>query len=277
MMGLQVRLSTRESQLMTTRRSTSIFIHLLGLLGLILAGALISGGPVSAQAAPGITSPATGSSVSGSVPVIGTATGEPFARYELYFKQEPSGDESYIWFAGDTRQVVNGQLGVWHTGDLAPGTYTLRLRIVRPDGNYGEYFARDIRVNLEPAAPTPTDTPSGPTPTPIPIATPTPPPQPTPEVVTVDQPALEEPTPTPTPEPVALGEGGGGLSQAGPAPGEPQVIGRDVSGGLGAAVSLQRLRERFFTGMRWSAGIFLLIAAVFAIKRLIEWALARAG
>ncbi len=254
--------------------------QLFTVLAVLLAGALLLPVPVLAQTGPGITSPATGSSVSGSVPIIGTAAGEPFARYELYFKQEPSGDESYIWFAGDTKQVVNGQLGVWHTADLTPGTYTLRLRVVRPDGNYGEYFARDIRVNLEPPTPTPTPTPSGPTPTPIPINTPTPPPQPTPEVVNVEQPQVEEPTPTPTPEPIALGQNTG-EGEANQSAGEPEGVQRATGGGLGdelgAALSLQRLRDRFFTGVRWSAGIFLLVAGIFGIKRLIEWALARAG
>ena len=82
----------------------------------------------------GITSPAPGSSVSGPVPIIGTASGAQFARYELSYKQEPRGEEAYAYFAGETRQIVNGQLGVWRTDVLAPGTYTLRLRVVRPDG-----------------------------------------------------------------------------------------------------------------------------------------------
>lgn len=218
--------------------------------------------------------------------VRGTATSDSFARYELYFKQEPSGDESYIWFAGNTVQVFDGELGTWQTGDLAPGTYTLRLRIVRPDGNYGEFFARDLRVNLEAPTPTPTETPTGPTPTPIPIDTPTPIIQPTPVVVSVTQPDLAEPTPTPTPELVALGNSGGGSNDSQPAAaGEPSTVGNadETSSGnaitreLSAAVSLERLSDRFFTGARWAAGIFLIVFAIFAAKRLIQWALARAS
>ena len=243
--------------------------------------------PLLAQAGSGITSPGTGSSVRGSVAVRGTASSDSFARYELYFKQEPSGDESYIWFAGNTSQVFDGELGVWQTGDLAPGTYTLRLRIVRPDGNYGEFFARDLRVNLEAPTPTPTETPSGPTPTPIPIDTPTPITQPTPVVVSVTQPDLAEPTPTATPELVALGSGSSGSgSDSQPATaGEAQTAsvpaasseGNAITRELSAAVSLDRLSERFFTGARWSVGVFLIIFAIFAAKRLIQWALARVG
>jgi len=256
------------------------------LLILALTSALWLPAPSAlAQSGPGITSPATGSSVRGSVAVRGTASSESFARYELYFKQEPSGDESYIWFAGNTAQVFDGELGTWQTGDLAPGTYTLRLRIVRPDGNYGEFFARDLRVNLEAPTPTPTETPSGPTPTPISIDTPTPITQPTPVVVSVAQPDLAEPTPTPTPELVALGSGSSGSDSQPAAAGEPGITGAaaEASSGnaitreLSAAVSLDKLSSRFFTGARWAAGIFLIVFAVFAAKRLIQWALARVG
>ena len=257
----------------------------LTILVLALVSALWMPAPSAlAQSGPGITSPGTGSSVRGSVPVRGTASNDSFARYELYFKQEPSGDESYIWFTGNTSQVFDGELGTWQTGDLAPGTYTLRLRIVRPDGNYGEVFARDLRVNLEAPTPTPTETPTGPTPTPIPIDTPTPITQPTPVVVSVTQPDLAEPTPTATPELVALGNSGSNsgdsqpaasgssqVEQAADAPSEGNAITRE----LGAAISLDRLGERFFTGARWAGGIFLIVFAVFAAKRLIQWASAR--
>ncbi len=214
----------------------------------------------------GITSPAPGSVVSGSVPILGTAAGEPFARYELYFKQEPSGDESYIWFAGDTRQVINGQLGVWHTAGLPPGTYTLRLRVVRPDGNYGEFFAPNILVNT---GPSPTPTPDEPTPTPIPVATPTPIPQPTPVVVEVEQPQIEEPpTPTPTPEPLAFGPQGPGDEPQAVAPaGQANPLAEE----LGAVVGLSRLREAFFRGVRWSALIFLLGGGILGLRRLLDF------
>jgi len=222
----------------------------------------------------GITSPEQGSSVSGPVPIIGTATGSPFARYELSYKEASMGDEDYAYFGGETRQIVNGQLGVWHTDVLAPGTYTLRLRVVRPDGNYGEFFVHNISVSRDPVTPTPDE----PTPTPIPIDTPTPYPQPTVAEVQVEQPNIEgsagEATATPPP-PSQSDSGGTTESQSSSSTQSGIVQQPGILGDLGETLALDRLRQQFFTGVRWSAGLFLLLVAVFAAKRLLEWVLAR--
>ena len=220
----------------------------------------------------GITSPATNSSVSGSVPVLGTAVADLFARYELYYKREPSGDEAYVYFGGDSRQIRNGQLADWQTGGLAPGIYTLRMRVVRPDGNYGEFFARNISVDQD--APTPT--PDGPTETPIPIDTPTPFPQPTVIPVQVQQPDIEEPVAEQTPASVARDDGTTSGGQTASADQSVVVQPPGVLGDLGEALSLDRLRGRFFTGVRWSAGLFLLLGAIFAAKRLLDWVMSKA-
>lgn len=222
----------------------------------------------------GITSPEQGSSVSGPVPIIGTATGSPFARYELSFKEASLGDEDYAYFGGETRQVVNGQLGVWHTDVLQPGTYTLRLRVVRPDGNYGEFFVHNISVSRDPITPTPDE----PTPTPIPIDTPTPYPQPTVAEVRVEQPNIEgsEDEPTATPAPPSQSDNGGTTQGQSSSSNQSSIVEQPgILGDLGETLALDRLRERFFTGVRWSAGLFLLLVAVFAAKRLLEWVLAR--
>jgi hypothetical protein len=222
----------------------------------------------------GITSPAPGSSVSGPVPIIGTATNALFARYELSSKEESSGEEAYSYFAGETRQVINGQLGVWRTEVLHPGTYTLRLRVVRPDGNYGEFFVNNVNVGRDPVTPTP----DAPTPTPIPIDTPTPYPQPTVAEVQVEQPAIEGSVddPTATPAPLAQDSGGGTTEGQASSPGQDAIVQQpSILGDLGDSLALDSLRARFFTGVRWSAGLFLLLAAVFAAKRLIEWVTAK--
>lgn len=224
----------------------------------------------------GISSPSPNSSVVGSVPILGTASGAQFARYELYYKMEPSGDDAYKYFGGETRQIHNGQLGVWDTLalGLAPGVYTLRMRVVRPDGNYNEYFAPNISVNQEVNTPTP----DGPTPTPIPVETPTPRPQPTVAPVRVQQPELDEPSAEPTATPLPPGQDNtGGTSGGGDAGASQSTIEQaptNIIGDLGA-LSLTGLRESFFTGVRWSAGLFLLLGALFAAKRLIEWALSK--
>jgi hypothetical protein len=103
-----------------------------------------------AQTNSGITSPVAGATVYGNVVINGTATSEPFAKYELAFKREPSGDNAYSYFAGASKQVIAGKLGVWRTAGLEPGVYSLRLRVVRPDGNYTEYFVQNVTVSAQP-------------------------------------------------------------------------------------------------------------------------------
>lgn len=222
----------------------------------------------------GITSPSPGSTVSGSVPILGTAAGSPFARYELSYKEASRGEETYSYFGGETRQVVNGQLAVWYTDDIPPGTYTLRLRVVRPDGNYGEFFVPNISVGREPVTPTS----DAPTPTPIPIDTPTPFPQPTAVAIQVEQPTIEGSADenTPTPEPPVQDNGGGTSDGQSSSSSQEAIVQQpSILGDLGESLALDRLRARFFTGVRWSAGLFLLLGAVFAAKRLLEWVVAK--
>jgi hypothetical protein len=252
--------------------------RLLLLAMLLLMSGLWPSQPVVAQA--GITAPATSASVSGDVPIMGTAVIDPFQKYELHYKMEPSNNDAYIYFAGATTPVVNGQLGVWQAGGLPPGIYSLRLRVVKVDGNYAEYYSQNISVNqgaAETQTPTVTPTSSEPTATPIPTATFTPAPQPTVAVGQVAQPSLENPpTPTPTAEAVAL--------VAGSEDGQPLTTtlaavtnsGDTASEGsltreLGEALSPSRLRGQFFNGMRISAALFLGVIALYAGKRLFDW------
>lgn len=257
---------------------TSQTLRLWALVGaLATAWFILTPVPAYAQES-GITSPAPGSAISGDVPIFGTATIEPFQKYELHFKQEPSGDDAYIYFAGGTSPVIGGQLGVWQAGGLPPGTYTLRLRVVKIDGNYAEYFVPNLSVNQTP--PTPEESP---TETPTPTFTPAP--QPTPAIGQVTQPQLERDSPTPTPAEVAVVDPGqtpaaGGLLPT-PMPAEPASVatpsGSALTRELGEALSFQRLRTQFFNGVRISAAIFIAIAALFLGKRVFEWAWRRYG
>ena len=251
--------------------------------------------PIYAQAQSGITSPESGVAVSGDVPILGTAVIEPFQKYELYFKQEPSGDDAYIWFAGGTAPVVNGQLGVWQASGLPAGQYSIRLRVVKNDGNYAEFFARDLQLNLEAVATpttTPTETPAGPIPTPIPSATFTPAPQPTVALgeVTLPQ-AGAAPTDTPTPEPIAAVEaaqeqaasadaansGGAVVSADGQIadPAADEIESNSITRQLGEALAFTRLRTQFFNGVRYSAALFLVVGVIFLGKRVFSWTRAR--
>lgn len=247
---------------------------------LVLFGSL----PYHLYAQSGISAPTSGAAVSGDVPIIGTAVIDPFQRYELYYKLEPSGDDAYIYFDGGTNQVSNGQLAIWRTATLAPGTYSIRLRVVKTDGNYGEFFATGLVVNQGATlATTPTETPTStePTPSPIPSATFTPAPQPTPILGQVTQPQVEGDLPTLTPTPASVAgvisgtAGSGNLANdvlfATSSTSVPQEVATSFTRELGEAVALNRLRSFFFTGMRVSAILILGSIILLAGRRLFSW------
>ncbi|MBV7331391.1 hypothetical protein KFU94_24770 [Chloroflexi bacterium TSY] len=245
-----------------------------------------------AQSSSGITSPATSSSVSGAVTIQGTAVIEPFQKYELHFKQEPSGDDAYIYFDGGTEPIVNGQLGILQADGLPPGVYSIRLRVVKNDGNYAEFFAQSVSIGLEP---TPTPTSSQPIPTPIPSATFTPAPQPTPAVGQVTQPNLGNGVSVQAaPEPLAAvvdeAAPAADVSNAGEVVEAPASVANEeittsedqtatdgsseinsITRQLGEAFAIQILRERFFYGVRVSAVLFAVIALVFLAKWIFGW------
>lgn len=257
------------------RRLTRFVPGLVVVLGLLWLSVIP--GVVHAQTESGITSPSPGSAISGDVPVFGSATIDPFQKYEIHFKQDPSGDDAFIYFAGGTSPIVNGQLGVWQAGGLPAGVYTLRLRVVKADGNYAEYFVPNLSVN-QGAAPTPTPAES-PTETPTPTSTFTPAPQPTPALGQVAQPQVEGDPPTPTPTQVAVVDPGQTPAISGllptPTPAGADAVstpaGSAVTRELGEALSFQRLQTQFFNGIRISAALFLGIAAIVFGKRIFEW------
>jgi hypothetical protein len=258
----------------------------LGLLLPSLALIALLAAPVRAQDGSGVTSPGPGAAINGDVPIYGTATTEPFQKYELHYKLEPSGDDAYIYFAGGTAPVINGQLGVWQAGALPAGTYTIRLRVVRPDGNYQEFYTPNISVN-QAAAPAAAITQ---TLTETPTATPTftPAPQPTAVVGQVTQPQVEDDAaaPTATPMPPAavdpnapavtaaaadIAAGGALLPTATPLGAQAAAGDGNLTDQLGAELGFERLRTQFLNGIRISAALFIGLAALFAGKRLFEW------
>jgi hypothetical protein len=214
--------------------------------------------------------------------ILGTAVIDPFQKYELHYKLEPSGNDAYIYFAGATTPITNAQLGVWQAGGLPAGTYSLRLRVVKVDGNYAEYYTSNISVNQGASSaetPSPTPTSSEATATPIPTMTFTPAPQPTVAVGQVAQPALDTP-PTATPVVAEVAA----LPISGDTSTQPVTttlaattnVGSSTAEGsltreLGEALSINRLRSQFFNGMRISAALFLGVIALYAGKRLFDW------
>lgn len=275
-------------------------IYLLLIASLVLWLSLTPG-QMFAQNQSGITSPNSGDSVSGDVIVSGTALIDPFLRYELYYKQEPSGDDAYIYFDGGTTQVTGGQLGIWRTTDLPAGTYSLRLRVVKTDGNYGEFVVSNLNLNIN-TEPTVTTTPTSgePTPTPIPTETFTPAPQPTAIVGQITQPQVDGLLPTATPTPIlaagnlnttdgtgtdGTGEGATDSNANSDQAGDALIFGEEPAAStnaepvntnsftrqLGEAVAIERLRQGFVTGMRFSAILILGIAILFVGKWAFRW------
>ena len=118
---------------------------------------------IQAQVQNGITAPAVGEVVAGVVLVKGTATDINFLRYELAFTNLARPGSEWIVFAQGEHQVISDTLAVWDTSvgsETVPiypdGPYELRLRVVKSDYNYNEYFATNLIVSNKTATPTPT-------------------------------------------------------------------------------------------------------------------------
>lgn len=151
-----------------------------------------------------ITSPSSNDVIQGVVPIIGSADHPSLQFYIVEFSPEPvTGNQWQIIGAMEEQPVINGELVTWNTTTVPDGSYTIRLRVVRLDGNYTEAFSQQVVVAN--AQPVPTDTPTPdavPTTAEIqqvpqvePTITPTDLP-PTPTIV-IEQPIVDTPTPRP--------------------------------------------------------------------------------
>ncbi|MFN2165994.1 MAG: hypothetical protein ACK2U9_07005 [Anaerolineae bacterium] len=243
----------------------------LGVLVMALATGLLGSPPATASGLHAplfqeavITSPEAFANVRGNVSIFGTATHPQFQRYELYYTIEPGDNWVFIGEA-HFEQVANGLLGTWDTGSLPDGTYSLRLRVVRQDGNYDEAYQRSIVVAN--AAPPPTPTP---TETVAPEERPTLPPvaQPTaasaeetPTPILVEQPEIPTPTPRPSPSPTPTPDPAASIVD--------QVD--DDSGFFSSTPDTTSLRQAAATGMAYVGGAFLAVGVFFGIKKLFTW------
>jgi hypothetical protein len=138
-----------------------------------------------------ITDPPSNAVVQGVVQITGSADHPSFQFYKIEFAPEPvTGDQWQIIGVLHEEPVLDGVLETWDTTQYPDGSYTIRLRVVRLDGNYSEFFSQQVVVSN--AQPLPTDTPEvSPTPTVTPTDVP-----PTPTIV-IDQPIVDTPTPRP--------------------------------------------------------------------------------
>jgi uncharacterized surface protein with fasciclin (FAS1) repeats len=128
------------------------------LVFLALAAILVMGLPIVAGAQEmtnGITAPADGATVKGSVEVMGYASDPNFKKWQLDLL--PGGDpENAIFLAvGNTAGEVKYTL---NTVGLPDGEHALRLRVVRDDSNYTEYTNKFTIANAGAAQTKPSDT-----------------------------------------------------------------------------------------------------------------------
>jgi hypothetical protein len=203
-----------------------------------------------------ITSPANGQTVSGLVPIFGTATSSDFSRYEIAFSTDP-GDAWQIFATADI-VLTNAQIGVWDATNLAPGTYQVRLQVFRSDGSFTETFVRGLIVGT-PFTPTPQETPTDL------------PPAPTfePESVATIQPTViieQPPAATSTPDAI-----GGGATQTGAG------SQREQGGGL----DLSRFTSACVNGIWCAVGAYLLLGALatgrWGVRRILKQMRDRSG
>ena len=75
-------------------------------------------------------------------------------RWELYWS--PAGAESWAFLTAGERPALNGLLARLDLGKLGGASVDFRLRIVRRDYNYSEYFSRNVRVLAPPQSVLPT-------------------------------------------------------------------------------------------------------------------------
>lgn len=113
----------------------------------------------------GFSSPESGSAVAEVVDFRGTAVDPEFLRWEMYWS--PAGADTWSFLVSDERQVANGSLARLDLGQMPHANYDFRLRIVRTDHNYDDYYIRNLHVT----DPTPTPLPPPPTLAPLPTST----------------------------------------------------------------------------------------------------------
>jgi hypothetical protein len=93
-----------------------------------------------------IASPAAEETVSGSVPVTGTAAAPGMLRFRVEFAYDPDPTGTWFLIAEGTGPVEDGLLAVWDTDRVSEGDYALRVAAFFPDGSLLEAVTRGIRV-----------------------------------------------------------------------------------------------------------------------------------
>ncbi len=114
---------------------------------------LVSSGPTLH-----LTQPRPGSLVSGQMDIWGTLVHPRLGRWELYWaRTDGKPDDQRDWlllFTGDY-QVLDNLIARINLGQVVPGRYDVRVRLVQWDGNYEDAFIRRLLVALPTATPPP--------------------------------------------------------------------------------------------------------------------------
>ncbi len=247
-------------------RKTGTMLSLLSLPVVILAFAWILPKYLQAQEQNGIKVPASGDVVSGIVTIEGIAWDPDFLRYELAFYYESRSGAQWIVFAQGDQVVLDGTLAIWDTTVGLPsspvfqdGQYRLRLRVVRNDYNYDEYFVSGLVVNNENTTPTPTTTITAT------LVSDVPPLSGTALAATTRAEAGPIPslTPFPTPSPQALPENDSPGTH-----GSVEATGDDETGLLGRLTGIDtgQFSRAFWSGVRIAAFIFAGLAAYWLLR-----------
>lgn len=187
-----------------------------------------------------ITSPESSATVRGLVAIMGTAEGTDFQFYKVEWARDVQPDDWHLIGSMYLAAVANGPLAQWDTTAVPDGVYTLRLRVVRSDGNYSDYTVPQVVVANRRATETPTLSPTPePTEGPPPTAGPTP-------TLAITQPtaALARPSPTPTPV-------------------------RPLSPSAMPDLPLDTWRESLCLGAGIMVGIFAVVGVTLALRRLL--------
>lgn len=251
-------------------------LPLLRLTVIALLTILLFSGPgktiVQAQAANGISQPASGETVAGVVRVVGTAVHPDYLRYELAFRYVSDPTADWIVFADGGQPVQQGTLALWDTtvgrsigAPVFPdGQYQLRLRVVRTDFNYDEYFVTDLTVANDQPTPTPTEEPeAAETPPAVPPVTPG---------EGVGTAVFQQPTPlpsltpfpTPTHPPAAVETGDAPITA-------PAASGGGLFDQL-AAIDTGQFARAFWGGVRITGLIFAAMGLYLIVRWALRWA-----
>jgi len=173
-----------------------LILSMMMLLWLVQLAGVVAAPARQGQDLAIINNPASNAVVQGTVQIVGSSDHPSFQFYSVEFSPEPvTGDQWQIIGATHNTPVINGTLETWDTTLVPDGSYTLRLRTVRLDGNYSEAFSQQVVVANTQALPTDTPTVVQEVVPAIPTATPTDlPPTPT---IAIEQPIVDTPTPRP--------------------------------------------------------------------------------